>query len=273
MTTDVSTGIMKRTQMCALNAALKERRSGRASLGAVSFNNSTLYSKETRRRLSDPAACIMHGFNLFNWVLNFLYEAWHPPHTSPSWKWIRPFSSSLNFICFTSSLCFSMSSLITRKKQARYEDRKWKTSQKSLIRRTNYFKLRRKKKKVHYKARDTLSNKWLKFCVTGLMDLRVGDLSSCFVAHPGKITALIKLSLIKGPLVLLSRLIDLICLRSTIGYDPYLVNELIDLAQVHLEESKRILTCCPFNLSCPMKLLGPGWQRTVDIPRFDLHVA
>lgn len=124
MTTDVSTGIMKRTQMCALNAALKERRSGRASSGAVSFNNSTLYSKETQRRLSDPAACIMRGFNLFNWVLNFLYEAWHPPHTSPSWKWIRPFSSSLNFICFTSSLCFSMSSLITRKKQAHYEDRK-----------------------------------------------------------------------------------------------------------------------------------------------------
>lgn len=142
MTTDVSTGIMKRTQMCALNAPLKERRSRRASSGAVSFNNSTLYSKETRRRLSDPAACIMRRFNLFNWVLNFLYEAWHPPHASPSWKWIRPFSSSLNFICFTSSLCFSMSSLITRKKQAHYEARKWKTSQKSLIIRTNYFKLR-----------------------------------------------------------------------------------------------------------------------------------
>lgn len=34
MTTDVSTGIMKRTQMCALNAALKER-SGRASFPLI----------------------------------------------------------------------------------------------------------------------------------------------------------------------------------------------------------------------------------------------
>lgn len=65
--------------------------------------------------------------------------------------------------------------------------------------------------------------------------------------------ALIKLSLIKVSLILLARLIDLICLSPTIGYDLYLVNELIDLAraQVHLEESKRILTCCPFNLAYP----------------------
>ena len=59
--------------------------------------------------------------------------------------------------------------------------------------------------------------------------------------------ALIKLSLIKVSLILLARLIDLICLSSTIGCDLYLVNELIDLAQVYLEASKSILTCCPFN--------------------------
>lgn len=72
MTTDVSTRIMKRTQMCTLNVVLKERRSER---GADSFNNSSLYIKETWRQLSDPAACNMHSFNLFNWVLNFIYEA------------------------------------------------------------------------------------------------------------------------------------------------------------------------------------------------------
>lgn len=68
--------------------------------------------------------------------------------------------------------------------------------------------------------------------------------------------ALIKLSLIKVSLILLARLIDFICLSSTIGCDLYLVNELIDLAQVYLEESKRILTCCPFNLAYSRRSLG-----------------
>lgn len=88
------------------------------------------------------------------------------------------------------------------------------------------------------------------------MDLLVGDLSGCFVAQHSANVALIKLSLIKVSLILLARLIDLICLSSTIGYDLYLVNELIDLAQVHLEESKRILTCCPFNLAYSRHSLG-----------------
>lgn len=88
------------------------------------------------------------------------------------------------------------------------------------------------------------------------MDLCVGDLLSCFIAQHSANMALIKLSLIKVSLILLARLIDLICLSSTIGYDLYLVNELIDLAQVHLEESKRILTCCPFNLAHSGHSLG-----------------
>ncbi len=77
---------------------------------------------------------------------------------------------------------------------------------------------------------------------------------------------LIKLPLIKVSLILLARLIDLICLSSTIGCDLYLVNELIDLAQVYLEESKRILTCCPFNLAHSRHSLGHygnglrGWR-------------
>lgn len=68
--------------------------------------------------------------------------------------------------------------------------------------------------------------------------------------------ALIKLSLIKASLILLARIIDLICLSSTIGCDLYLVNELIDLAQVYLKESERILTCCPFNLAYSRHSLG-----------------
>lgn len=61
------------------------------------LNNSTLYSKETWKQLSDPTARIMCSFNSFNWVLNLLYEAWHPPHTLLSWKWISagPFSHLL----------------------------------------------------------------------------------------------------------------------------------------------------------------------------------
>lgn len=88
------------------------------------------------------------------------------------------------------------------------------------------------------------------------MDLCVRDLLSCLIAQCIANMALIKLSLIKVSLILLARLIDLICLSSTIGYDLYLVNELIDLAQVHLEESKRILTCCPFNLAYPRHSFG-----------------
>lgn len=56
--------------------------------------------------------------------------------------------------------------------------------------------------------------------MTGQMDFHVGDLLSCFIADTGKKKkALIKLSLIKATLILLSSLIDLICLCSTIGYD------------------------------------------------------
>lgn len=76
MTTDVFTRIMKRAQMCASHVVLKESRRERGELwGADSFNNSTLCSKETQQQLSDPAACNMHSFNLFNWALNFFYEA------------------------------------------------------------------------------------------------------------------------------------------------------------------------------------------------------
>lgn len=88
------------------------------------------------------------------------------------------------------------------------------------------------------------------------MDLPIGDLSSCSITWHGANMPLIKLSLIKVFLILLARLIDFICLSSTIGCDLYLVNELIDLAPVYLEESKRILTCCPFNLASSGHSLG-----------------
>lgn len=100
------------------------------------------------------------------------------------------------------------------------------------------------------------SSKQAKFYLTGLMDLSIGDLLSRFITQHGANMALIKLSLIKVSLILLARLIDLICLSSTMGCDLYLVNELIDLAQVYLEESKRILTCCPFNLAYSRYSLG-----------------
>lgn len=90
-----------------------------------------------------------------------------------------------------------------------------------------------------------VSNMWPNFLLTVLMHLSTGDLSSCNSRCDAAQT-LIKLLLIKVSLILLARLIDLICLSSTIGCDLYLVNELIDLARVYLEESKRILTCCPF---------------------------
>lgn len=95
-----------------------------------------------------------------------------------------------------------------------------------------------------------------KFHLTGLMDLSKGDPLSCFKTQHSANMPLIKLPLIKVSLILLARLIDLICLSSTIGCDLYLVNELIDLAQVYLEESKRILTCCPFNLAHSRHSLG-----------------
>lgn len=88
------------------------------------------------------------------------------------------------------------------------------------------------------------------------MHLSIGDLLSCSITRHGANMPLIKLSLIKVSLILLARLIDFICLSSTIGCDLYLVNELIDLAQVYLEESKRILTCCPFNLAYSGHSLG-----------------
>lgn len=97
---------------------------------------------------------------------------------------------------------------------------------------------------------------WPKCRLTGLMEPSIGDPKSSFTTQHGANMALIKLSLIKVVLILLARIIDLICLSSTIGCDLYLVNELIDLAQVCLEESKRILTCCPFNHAYPGHSLG-----------------
>lgn len=64
------------------------------------------------------------------------------------------------------------------------------------------------------------------------MDLCIEDPLRCFITQLSANMALIKLSLIKVSLILLARLIDLICLSSTIGCDLYLVNELIDLAQL-----------------------------------------
>lgn len=101
-----------------------------------------------------------------------------------------------------------------------------------------------------------LCSMWSKFNLTSLMDLCGEDPLSCFIMHHSANTALIKLSLIKVFLILLAWLIDLICLSSTIGCDLYLVNELIDLALVQVKESKRILTCCPFNLAHSGHSLG-----------------
>lgn len=47
--------------------------------------------------------------------------------------------------------------------------------------------------------RQVLLNKWPKFHMTRLMDLRVGNLLNCFIGDNGKKKPLIKLSLIKGP--------------------------------------------------------------------------
>lgn len=81
---------MKHTQMHALHRHTRDDETTRKKKKALRkierawgyfLNNSTLYSKETWKQLSDPTACIVVYFNYFNWVLNLLSEAWHPLHT------------------------------------------------------------------------------------------------------------------------------------------------------------------------------------------------
>lgn len=218
MTTDVSTRIMKRTQMCALNVVLKESRRQWGELGLL---NPLIIQLYIAKKLSSNCLTRLPATStVLICLIGYLISSTRLLASTPHLTVLEVDQSLflvLKFYLFYLIFMFFCEQYNNIGNMLSVKVRKKKTPYIALINKIRF----KKEKKTYIRHHGTGTFK----CIAKVSHDRINRFScwrlieQLHSRHQPPKKALIKLSLIKATLILLSSLIDLICLCSTIGYD------------------------------------------------------